>query len=226
MKNKQLTIAAVLLGCASAAQAGFVPVSSVSSGLNTIDIVSSNNFKPNLASLGIKQYTLGGSLTADSAGTVSYYYVGKEAGYQNLFGAWDDDAFIDHAVAYDSGFAPTWQNYFASPVLIGSVDTDGGLLNFGFCANSAPGVSVGCVTNQLNDWFGLGSQQSIAFSASGNLAWIFWDDSGAGPDDNHDDMLIKAVFTPRSVPEPATLGLFGLGLLGVWVAGRRRARKA
>ena len=101
-----------------------------------------------------------------------------------------------------------------------------GILDFGFCANSGVGKSAGCVTNQQNDWFNLGSMQSIAYSVAGNVAWIFRDDSGAGPDDNHDDMLIKAVFTPRSVPEPATLGLFGLGLLGVWAGARRRRRKA
>ena len=82
------------------------------------------------------------------------------------------------------------------------------------------------VTNAQNDGLGLNYRQSIAYSVSGNTAWLFWDDSGAGPDDNHDDMIIKAVFTPKAVPEPATLGLFGLGLLGVWAGSRRRLRKA
>ena len=225
MKSKnmlKITVAAALLGCAAAAQAGFVPVSNVGTGLDTIGIVSANNFRSQLAGQGVTQYTLGGSLTADAAGSVAFYYYGKEAGYQNIFTATGTSG----SVSRDSGFSPTYTNNFAAPVLIGSIDVLSGILDFGFCSNSAPGKSVGCVSNQQNDWFNLGSVQSIAFSVAGNVAWIFWDDSGAGPDDNHDDMLIKAVFTPRSVPEPATLGLFGLGLLGVWAGARRRLRKA
>jgi len=225
MKSKNMlkvSVTAALLGCAAAAQAGFVPLSNVGTGLDTIGIVSANNFKSNLAGVGVTQYTLGGSLTADSAGSVAFYYYGKEAGYQNIFTATGTNG----SVSKNSGFSPTWQNNFGAPELIGNVDVLSGILDFGFCANSGVGKSAGCVTNQQNDWFNLGSMQSIAYSVAGNVAWIFWDDSGAGPDDNHDDMLIKAVFTPRSVPEPATLGLFGLGLLGVWAGARRRLRKA
>ena len=86
-------------------------------------------------------------------------------------------------------------------------------LQYEIDSGDSKGAGLGLITVARN------AKRPIEYS-------VFWDDSGAGPDDNHDDMLIKAVFTPRSVPEPATLGLFGLGLLGVWAGARRRRRKA
>jgi len=217
-KIKLVAAATILLGTVSTAQAGFVTTSTAAPIKSTIDIVPTNDFKAIFAGLGVTKYTLGASLGLESAGTVSYYYYGKEAGYANVF--------TSGSLSYDTGYTPSMQNYFAAPKLIGSLDVGAGLLDFKFCAFSSPGHKEGCVTNQQNDLYGLGSFQSIAYSVLGNTAWLFWDDSGAGPDDNHDDMLIKAVFTPKAVPEPATLGLLGLGLLGTWVGSKRRQRKA
>jgi hypothetical protein len=93
----------------------------------------------------------------------------------------------------------------------------GGVLNFEFCATT---ISR-CLTNAQNDNTVFGSDQSIGMwvSEDGNTAWLLWDDSGASFDDNHDDLIVRLTYR---VPEPATLGLLGLGLLGVGAVRRKR----
>jgi hypothetical protein len=226
MKLNKATLVQGFAGCmvlaTGTANAGFISVDNVG-GIYASDLrpVAGNNyFVGALSGLGVGTYTLGTSLATDSAGSVAFFYYGKEAGYSNQFVA-------AGGASHTTGFSPLQDN-FGSPFAFGpSVAVGAGvnLLDFQFCAFTAPLAIGSCVTNGANDSLRYEADQSIAISIIGNSAWLFWDDSGAGPDDNHDDMVVRAVFTPSQVPEPTTLGLLGAGLLGAWFTMRGRRRQ-
>lgn len=186
-----------------------------------------------------------GQLKATANGWVDFFYVGNEAAYTNTFN-WGDGH------SYSTAGRP---DVFTAPhTALGSMQVlANSFLDFGFCTSGGASVngpgrcarndSATSLRRQYNYDNNRG-YRSIGFNSlsaydpnSGgrtfngnpgvsNLWMIFWDDSGAKNDDNHDDMIIGARFRPLvSVPEPATLAVFTLGLLAAAFALRRRVAR-
>ena len=151
-------------------------------------------------------YNIGGNLYATSFLDITFSYIGYEAAYNNDFNAYGQSLNNKSNTEGDS-----FTVFNVGPEL----------LDFGFYSNT---INLGIDNGDNQDF---GAWQSFAtildFTYLGTFydAIIMFDDSGAGPDDDHDDYIIGVNVT--SVPEPSIIALFAAGLFGIGYARRRKA---
>lgn len=155
---------------------------------------------------GVTSYDVGGNIFADTIVDLTFTYLGHEAGYNNDFYAY-------------SGNLNNKTNSVGDSFSVFNVAA--GLLDFRFYANN---ISSGIANGSNMGW---ASYQSFAtlldytFMGTFYDAIILFDDSGAGPDDNHDDHIIG--INARAVPEPGTFVLMSITLIGLGLVRRRKS---
>jgi hypothetical protein len=216
MSHRKVNFALSLVALAAVsgtAQAGFVVSDDAAPYGAFVDIPTTNDFRTQLASEGFTQMRLGlklGIIDSRPSDWISVDFFGAEAGYRNQFWA-NGSLLVDNQGNQSWGARP-----------VGTFIAEEGPMDFGFCA-----VTIGaCLDIDGNDFAGFGSFQSIGISMNSHTAWLLWDDSGANVDDDYDDLVVRLTYheQAQSVPEPGTLILLALGLIGMALLGRRKAK--
>lgn len=201
--------AALLVVGAVPARAGFIL---------TTDIINPtpghNDFNAHLPSY--FSQGAGQVLDISGPGTIEFFFDGKEAGYTNTFRS--TIAGIDYTRSAND---LSWNGQSHS---LGSGLFGPGSLMGDWIFDSVQGVdNKGIATNAFGIF--LAGSAPLSGVDVGNIIHLGFDDQSEIADDNHDDFMITAVFTPAdrpsTVPAPATLWLLGPGFLG-FAARRKR----
>jgi hypothetical protein len=215
---------AFVLAIGAAAEAG--PINLIGGTAGTIPGGASNDFIPgHFPGPQIGGY-YGTQVEVVAAGpsTLLFEFFGAEAGYHNEFNVSAIERF-DHpgGTIISPNLASPLASY--SMDVIGTfvvpfsfeIDGDAGSVANGSNPDDSAGQALGPNFFASCDPFGTSAGSG---GRSCSSLYLFLDDGGAGPDDNHDDFVVRMTVTSTSVAEPGTLGLLGLGLVML----RRRQR--
>jgi hypothetical protein len=200
---RTLCVAAVLVGGAAPALAA--TTLDVTVGTVT-PVPTDNNFKGNLAGIGLVDWTdVRAAVSLSNASKLKFEFLAREAGFNNTFQT--------TAFSFTSP-GPSFINWSADQLIGTQSYGAGSITDWQFKRPDGTAYNIG--TQQFGIFLPTGFKAGDTFSSK--VLYLGFDDTGAGPDDNHDDLIIRV----SVVPEPSTWAMLiaGFGLVGL--AARRR----
>lgn len=178
------------------------------------DIPTNNDFLTNLNGLGLTSYATLTSITLDQDHYITFEFLGSESGYSDTFWAQSLDGLISSTETL------SFENHFGLPQLIGGGVFSAGDISalLGFLTDGTSDIGEDSPVG--HDGFAVFLPRDYQGGALDTL--YFGYDDQPGPDDNHDDFIVKA--TLGAVPEPSTwlLMIMGFGAIGF---GMRKSKQ-
>lgn len=200
---RALCVVVIMLGGAVPAAAG----TTLDVKVGTVTAVPNNNdFKGNLAGLGLVDYTdVRAAVSLSNASKLRFEFIAREASFNNTFKT--------SALSFTSP-GPSFIGWSADQLIGTQSYSAGAITDWQFRRPDNTLYAIG--TQQFGIFLPDGFQPGDTYSS--RVLYLGFDDTGAGPDDNHDDLILRV----SVVPEPSTWAMLiaGFGLVGLAI--RRR----